>query len=141
MSIISSLKDFMAGCPYLENMGRLNVNYLEEKDDAFSIEEVPTNTIIKTYVDGSTERQFVFVIASRLFYSNELANNLDNSELFENIEAWLETCTNSNELPTMPTGCTPYAIEAMSNGYLLGVNGDMTAARYQIQCRLLYDKE
>lgn len=141
MSIIESIKDFIIECPYLDDMASLNVDYLDDGKKSLSIEEVPTNTILESYLDGSSERQFVFVIAARLHYSDEIRNNIDNSGLFENVQNWLEECTENNQLPQLEEGLSPYAIEAMSNGYLFGLGGDLTSARYQIQCRLIYYKE
>lgn len=141
MSIIESVKDFISTCPYLSDLKRISVDFLPDDKDTVSIEEIPTNTIVREFVDGSSERQFVFVIAARLFYSDELRNNIDNSGLFENIQQWLDDCSADDVMPNMAEGLTPYKIEAQSNGYLFDVNGDLSNARYQIQCRLLYDKE
>ena len=141
MSIIESVKDFIADCPYLSELERICIDFLPDKNNTLSIEEIPTNTIIRQYIDGSSERQFVFVIAMRLFYSDEIRNNIDNSGLFENIQDWLDECSEEGTLPTLAEGLIPFKIEAQSNGYLFDVNGDLKNARYQIQCRLLYDKE
>lgn len=141
MSIIESVKNFIAGCPYLNELKRINVDFLSDEKDTYSIEEIPVNTIVNEYIDGSSERQFVFVIAACLHYSDEIRNNIDNSGFFENLQQWFDDCTNNGNLPVLPDNCKPYKIEAQSNGYLFGVQGDLNKARYQIQCRLLYDKE
>lgn len=141
MTLIESVKNFIAQCPYLEDMANFGVNNLNEKSNSISLEEVPTTAIVTEYIDGSSDRQFVFTIAARLLYTDEIRQQISNSGIFENIQNWLEKCTNDGELPTMPDGCTAEKIEAMSNGYMLGINGDLTQARYQIQCRLLYFKE
>ena len=141
MSIVESVKNFIVTCPYLHELEKFGVDFLPEEKNAFSIEEIPVNTIIKEFIDGSSERQFVFVIAARLHYSDEIRNNIDNSGLFENLQQWLDDCSKNGTLPTMAEGLTPFKIEAQSNGYLFDVNGDLAKARYQIQCRLIYDKE
>lgn len=141
MSIIESVKNFISTCPYLDELKRINVDFLSDDKDTYSIEEIPTNTIIKEFIDGSSERQFVFVIAARLHYSDEVRNNIDNSGFFEDLQQWLYDCTNDGNLPLLSDGCKAYKIEAQSNGYLFDVSGDLSKARYQIQCRLLYDKE
>lgn len=141
MSLIESIKNFIADCPYLEDMKSLNVDFLNDENNSISVEETPTDTVIEEYIDGSSERQFTFVIAARLHYSEEVRNNIDNSGLFENVQNWLEECTNSDTLPTLDEGLIPLKIEALSNGYLFGLGGDLASARYQIQCRLIYNKE
>ncbi|MCD7722692.1 MAG: chloramphenicol resistance protein [Clostridiales bacterium] len=141
MSIIEALKDFILQCPYLDELKKVNVDFLPSDPDTYSIEEEPSQAIIREFVDGSSERQFVFTFASRMTYNNEVANNISNSGFFENFQNWLEECTENDVFPELDEGLTPYKIEALSTSYLIGINGDLQNARYQIQCRLLYDKE
>ena len=141
MTIIESVKNFILTCPHLDELARVNVDFLPERADTYSIEEVPSQTVIRRYLDGSSERQFLFVFAARLSYSDEIRNNIDNSGFFEDFENWLEDCTKKEIFPQMKEGLTPSKIEAISSGYLFDISGDLTKSRYQIQCRLIYDKE
>ena len=141
MKIIESVKNFILTCPYLAELAAVNVDFLPDSPDTYSIEEVPTNSVIRTYLDGSQERQYVFVFASRFYYSEEIRNNIENSGFYENFSDWLDEQTQNGNLPIMRDGLTPTKIEAMSSGYLFDVSGDFSNARYQIQCRLIYDKE
>lgn len=140
-TIIESIKNFILTCPFLDELKKVNVDFLPENADTYSIEEVPTEVIRKRYIDGSSERQFIFVFASRLRYNDEIRNNISNSGFFEDFQQWLEDCTDNDIFPNMPKGMTPFKIEAMSNGYLFDISGNSEFARYQIQCRLIYDKE
>ena len=141
MKIIESVKNFILTCPCLDELAAVNVDFLPDSTDTYSIEEVPVNSVLKTYLDGSQERQFVFVFASRFFYSDETRNNLENSGFYEDFSDWLDEQTEKGNFPVMRDGLTPTKIEAMSSGYLFDVSGDLSNARYQIQCRLIYDKE
>lgn len=141
MTIIESVKNFIKTCPFLNEFAKVNVDFLPENPDTYSIEEVPSATVIKRYLDGSSERQFVFVFAARLDYSEEVRTNIENSGFFEDFEEWLERCTEEENFPEMDEGFTPSKIEAISSGYLFAVSGDLSDSRYQIQCRLIYDKE
>ena len=141
MKIIESVKNFILTCPCLVELSAVNVDFLPESPDTYSIEEVPTNAVIQTYLDGSQERQFVFVFASRFYYSDEVRQNIENSGFYEDFSDWLDEQTKKGDLPIMREGLTPTKIEAMSSGYLFDISGDLSNARYQIQCRLIYDKE
>lgn len=141
MTIIESLKSYILTCPYLAALSAVNVDFLPESPDTYSIEQVPANSVIQTYLDGSSVRQFVFVFASRFYYSDEIMNNINNSGFYENFSNWLDEQTENGNLPTMSVGLHPSKIEAMSSGYLFDISGDLSNARYQIQCRLIYDKE
>ena len=141
MKIIESIKTFLLTCPCLDELAAVNVDFLPDSPDTYSIEEVPANAVIQTYLDGSQERQFVFVFASRFYYSDETRNNIENSGFYEDFSDWLDEQTKNGKLPIMREGLTPTKIEAMSSGYLFDISGDLSNARYQIQCRLIYDKE
>ncbi len=137
-TIIESVRDYILTCPYLDTLKRLNINFL---DNGYSIEEVPISPVVKSYIDGSSERQFVFTFATRFEYNEEVKNNIDNSGFFEKFEQWLEESQSNGNLPELPDGMTASSIEINSNGYLYGIDNNMAYARYQIQLRLLYDKE
>ena len=140
MKIIESVKNFILTCPCLAELA-VHVDFLPESTDTYSIEEVPVNSVLQTYLDGTQERQFVFVFASRFYYSDETRNNIENSGFYEDFSDWLDEQTKVGNFPVMRDGLTPSKIEAMSSGYLFDISGDMSNARYQIQCRLIYDKE
>ena len=141
MTIIESVTKFIMTCPFLTELAKVNVDFLPADPDTYSVEEVPSETIRKRYLDGSSERQFLFTFAARLNYSDEVRNNIDNSGFFEDFEDWLEECTDKEFFPELKEGLTPLKIEAISSGYLFDVSGDLSNSRYQIQCRLIYDKE
>lgn len=141
MKIIESVKNFILECPYLAELAAVNVDFLPDSPDTYSIEEVPTNAVLQTYLDGSQERQYVFVFASRFYYSDETKNNIENSGFYEDFSDWLDEQTKTGNLPVMRNGLNPTKIEAVSSGYLFDISGDLSNARYQIQCRLIYDKE
>ena len=141
MKIIESVKNFILTCPCLAELSAVNVDFLPDSPDTYSIEEVPVKSVLQTYLDGSSERQYVFVFASRFYYSDETRNNIENSGFYEDFSDWLDEQTKLGKFPVMRDGLTPSKIEAMSSGYLFDVAGDLSNARYQIQCRLIYDKE
>lgn len=141
MNLIESLRKYILTCPLLQEFSRLNVEFLPEDPDTYSVEQIPAQTVLSTYLDGSSERQFVFVFASRFSYSNEVRNNIENSGFYENFADWLEQNSDADILPEMDPGKVPSRIEAMSNAYLYEINGNQQNARYQIQCRLVYDQQ
>ena len=141
MNIIESVKNFILTCPFLSELAAVNIDFLPDSTDTYSIEEVPAQSVLQTYLDGSQERQYVFVFASRFYYSDETKNNIENSGFYENFSDWLDEQTQRGNLPIMRDGLTPTKVEALSSGYLFDVAGDLSNARYQIQCQLIYDKE
>ena len=52
-SIIKSLFKWFCDCEILEADAELNVDYLGEDAEQYSIETVPCKTVVKSYIDGS----------------------------------------------------------------------------------------
>ena len=144
--IIKKIKEYMKNCPYLNDLSKINVDYLNVGDNEFeywSIEQVEAPIILKRNVLGTkTERQCVFVIASRSFF-NPLTDTqqIENLHLFEKIAEWYHMNTKNKILPELNDGETSTGIEVMDCGFLYGINEKSTLARYQMRCRLLYEKK
>lgn len=138
--IIDAVRTFMLKCPHLNEFAKgINVDYLSEDIDSYSIEETPCNPIVKRYVDGSTMRQFEFVLASRESYGPEILQNIENCGFYEHFADWIEKENKMNNLPILEKGLKAEKIECTSTGYAYQTEVDR--ARYQIQLRLTYFKE
>jgi hypothetical protein len=118
---------------------KINVDYLPEKGIEYSIDTTPATEIVKQYVDGSSIRQYLFVIRSVGDYGSDVLQNIANSGFYENFSDWLEHQSKTGNFPELPDGKTPIKIEAQSTGYLFTTGPD--TGKYQIQCRILYLQE
>lgn len=142
MSIIDGIKEYIATCPLIKDMGKkLKVDFLSEGNRSFSIEPVPVNPLIRKYVNGSSEMRYVFLFTAKFVYSQEKQMNIENSTFFEDFANWIENNNNKRIFPTLPKGCKASEILVTSSGYLFGISSDMKTGRYQIQITLNYDKE
>ncbi len=145
-AIIECIKEYFKTCPYLNELSQINVDYLnmDAKDrEYWSIEPLEVPIILKRNVLGTkTERQCQFILASRSFF-NPLKDtqNIENLHLFENIAEWIYQNNRKKIFPTLNDGETVMSFEVMTGGYLYGVDKSNTIARYQMQCRLTYEKK
>lgn len=137
-TIIKSLWDYFLACPLMGNK-KINIDFLPEKGVEYSIDTTPATEIVKWYTDGSSVRQYLFVVRSVEEYSSDVLQNLANSGFYESLAAWLESQTRAGNLPALPKGKKAQAIEAQSTGYLFTSGPD--TGKYQIQCRLQYFQE
>ena len=122
---------------YSKLKGRLDVDFLDNEADTYSIDTIPCEEIIKRYKDGGTVKQFQFAVSSRRFYEQNIKQNLSNLQFFEDLTAWVENKARSRELPVMDKGRTAQKIVVTSTAYPFVVSED-GKARYQIQMRLEY---
>lgn len=65
------------------------MDFLPEEAQSYSVEAVPAKEIVRSYVDGSTVRQFLFVVASREFFGDKIKQQLDNLSFYGDFSEWL----------------------------------------------------
>lgn len=135
MSIIESIRTFICGCPLLKD-GAIGIDFLGNAPTEYTIDGVPTSSIIKRYADGGALKQYTFYFGSREYYGTDVIKNIENSSFYEKFAAWLKEKSDRHELPELEGGKIPQAVEALSTGYMF--DGGAGDARYQIQCRLIY---
>jgi hypothetical protein len=116
---------------------RLDIDFLDKDTDAYSIDTIPCEEILKRYKDGGKIKQFQFAVASRCFYTQNIKQNLSNLQFFEDLTEWVENKARLRELPAMDNGRTAQKIVVTSTAYPFVVSED-GKARYQIQMRLEY---
>lgn len=135
MTVIECVRNWLKQYPSLK--GRLDVDFLDERVDTYSIDTIPCEEIIKRYKDGSTVKQFQFAISSRRYYEQNIKQNVSNLAFFEGLTAWVEEKARARELPAMDKNRTAIKIIVTSTAYPFIVSED-GKARYQLQMRLEY---
>lgn len=138
--IIESVREFIGKCPYLpEFYNSLGLDRLEEEISSYSIDSVPCEPIVRSYVNGDSIRRFDFHFKSTEAYSPEILDQIANSAFFEQFSQWVEECSADKMLPELGEGKTATRIEVLTHGYVL--DADETTAQYCIQCRLTYKQK
>lgn len=138
MKIIEAIRNYISNLDCMSTLDNaININYLAGEVDSFSIEEVPCNTIVKRYLDGTAIRQFQFVFCSREPYGNEILQNIDNSSFYEDFAEEIEDKNNKGILPILTTG-ESLKIEVISSAYTVSVTED--TSMYQINLNFKYRK-
>ncbi len=134
--MIDAIRDWLRSCPLVDKSGRFDVNYLGAEPICYTVEEVPNSPVLRRYLDGSTMREKVFVVASRDEYGANVLQNIANSGFWEQFSDWIEKQNKAKRFPVMETGKTPQKIEVTSSHYLF--QAEASTARYQIQMKLTY---
>lgn len=135
MTVMENVRAWLQQFPGLD--GRLDVDFLDENADTYSIDTIPCEEILKRYKDGSTIKQFQFAVSSRRYYEQNIEQNLSNLEFFEGLTAWVEQKAQQRELPQMDNDRTALKIIVTSTAYPFVISED-GKARYQLQMRLEY---
>lgn len=140
MTAVEAIREIIKQCPYLDEFYKgIGVDYLGGNTAYYSIESVPSETVLKKDIVGNTKRQYLFNFASRQAYGEEVRKNLDNIGFYEHFSDWLEQFSDTGKFPELEEGKEAIKIEAITSGYVFDT--ELSKARYQIQCRFLYYQE
>lgn len=136
--IIESIRDYIVTCPFLQEC-KVNIDYLGNGME-YSIDPLPSETFIKKYTDGGGIKQQQFAFTSKEFYDGDARTGIENSGFYQKFEEWIENNNKEGVRPELGNSRhTPIQVETMTSGYLFVSDADF--ARYQIQCRLIYEQE
>ena len=137
MTNLEAVRNWLRTCPLLKE-GRLGVDFLPEDAQTCSVDSVPGPETVKRYLDGSAVKQVDFVLASRVFYGDQITQNTDNLEWYEAFSDWVRGQNRRpKRLPQLSAGRTARAVEVTTSGYPFQVSED-GKARYQIQLKMTY---
>lgn len=140
MSTINAIRNFIITCPYLDNEAIVNIDLIGNNPIEYSINLLPGEKIIKTFIDESTERTCSFTFNTRE-YNEDVLQSLENQGFYEKFADWLELQSKAGILPELGTGKTAKKIEATNWGYLFLQDTSQVSGVYQITCLLTYRQE
>lgn len=132
-AMIDKVREYIVTCPYLKEYAELNVEYLADKVETYSVNEnVGYNPVVQEYLEG-TEMQFLFTFDSKLHWNEDTQNNINNSKFFENFRNWLKE---NNKHEIFPDIQGVYEIGTNTKGYIFATSEN--EAIYRIQCYIYY---
>lgn len=126
------IKEFIEECPLL-NGGKVNVDYIKDEIDSYSIDETPNTTILQKFQDGGSRRQITFNFSISAPFST--LENIQNSKFCDDFMDWIEN---------QDTNCNYPKIEgaegiSCNRGTILQTTE--TTAIYVIPIKFIYVKE
>ena len=134
-SIIESVREFIMKFPKLKD-GALLVDYLGNSPIEYTVETFPCSPVIRKFINGSCEKQFLFLFASREAYSDDVNQCIENLSFYEDFSDWIYEQNDNRNFPVLSENRTTEEIEILTGGYQ--IYADTNTARYQIQLSLTY---
>lgn len=131
--MISEIRDFIETLSIVDNFARINVDFLGDMPTEYVLEPIPTERVIKQYVDGSTLNQYVFQFGSREYYSSDVVENMQKSEFYNQFQDVIKWCNRNGILPNIQG---IQSIECLNVGTIQ--NAETDTAKYSIQMRITY---
>lgn len=140
MTVMEHLRQYFMEFPGLQEH-RIDIDCLQSQPESFSIDSVPSESVVQRYLDGSTVKRLLFTISSRMYYSSDLTGQEENLQFFEDLENWVTQKDMLIDLPDLGEKRKARSLEVTQSGYPFTVDEDEGLARYQIQFRLTYLQE
>ena len=112
---------------------QINANMLSNKIDDYSLDKIPTNTDIETWIIGVAKKQDIYSFRSRRAYSQDTIINLNNIGFFEKFE---QIINSNNKQGILPDIENIESIECLNCGTLNHVDSNM--AEFDIQIQITY---
>lgn len=111
---------------------QINADMLGSVGD-YSLDKIPTQTVVRNWIDGTKVKRDVYSFRSRKEYSQDTINNLNNIGFFENFEEIIETNNRKGILPSIEG---ILSIECLNCGTLN--RADTNTAIFNIQIQITY---
>ena len=93
------IKEFIEICPLL-NGGKINVDYLKDKPQSYSIDRTPVKPDVSNFKDGNGgKRQIAFDFTVTAPISSQAIINLANSKFCEDFMKWVEIQNRTKSFP------------------------------------------
>lgn len=115
---------------------RINADMLSKNVDNYSLDKIPTASVVMKWINGTEIRKDVFSFRSRKEYSTNEIINLQNIGFFEDFEKAINANNKKGILPEIEN---IQSIECLNCGALL--RAETNTAIFDIQIQIVYREE
>ena len=115
---------------------QINANMLDNDINNYSLDKIPTSSIIEEDITGLKTYRDVYSFRSRMAYSQDTINNLLNIGFFEKFENIIKS---NNEEGILPSINGIQSIECLNCGTMN--SADTNTAEFDIQLQVIYEEE
>lgn len=127
------IKEFIETCPYLKK-GKVNVDYIKDKPQSYSIDETPVDPVLQNFLDGGRRLQIQFDFSIQANFS--VLENIKNSKFCDDFTDWIYEQNKQENLPKIDGAVW---IKCLGRGTILQTT-DKTAI-YVIPMQLVYEED
>ena len=124
ISVISEIK---------ETYEQINVGFLSNEINNYSLAKIPTSKVVENWIIGETVYKEIYSFRSRMNYSADVMDNLENIGFFEIFESKIKQKNINNELPNIEG---IQSIECLNCGSMN--NANTNTAEFDIQIQIEY---
>lgn len=116
-----------------ESYKQINVNFLSDEVDNYSLDKIPTETEVTTWIIGDILHRDVYSFRGRMNYSADTIENIENIGFYETFEKIIRT---NNENGILPDINGIESIRCLNSGTMN--NANTNTAEFDIQIQIEY---
>lgn len=116
-----------------ESYEQINVGFLNNEIDNYSLDKIPTDKVVEKWITGDTIYKDIYSFRSRMNYSADVMINLENIGFFEIFESKIKEKNQNNVLPEIDG---IQNIECLNCGTMN--NANTNTAEFDIQIEIQY---
>lgn len=139
--MIGAIRTYLAGCPSFNDLKSIGVDFLSNNANIASIDRTPIKPLKNTRVTETKVKQASFALRVKLNHSDELKQQIENSNFLEDFEDWLEEQSTVRNYPKFKENKKVTDIYVSSSNYLIAVDPTLRKAVYQVQIIVEYEKK
>ena len=113
---------------------QINADMLSNKSGDYSLDKIPTDTEVESWIIGIVKRRDVYSFRSRKPYSQDTIINLKNIGFFEEFESIIKSNNDKGVLPEIEN---IESIECLNCGTMIS-NDDGKTGTFDIQIQITY---
>ena len=132
-SKIVLIKEFIETCPLLKS-GKVNVDYIKDKPQSYSIDETPVDPVLQNFIDGGRRLQIQFDFSVQANFS--VLENIKNSKFCDDFTDWIYEQNKKENLPKIDGVVW---IKCLGRGTILQTTE--TTAIYVIPMQVVYEED
>ena len=136
---ISKLREYLFGIINALTTNRsyqINTNMLSNKIDDYSLDKIPTQSVVERWITGDEIHKDVYSFRSRKSYSQDTIVNLKNVGFFEQFENAIKTNNYEGNLPDIDN---IESIECLNCATMGSTDGKQ--AEFDIQIQITYRED
>ena len=116
-----------------ESYKQINVNFLSDEVDNYSLDKIPTETEVTAWIIGDILHRDVYSFRGRMNYSADTIENIENIGFYETFEKIIRT---NNENGILPDINGIESIRCLNSGTMN--NANTNTAEFDIQIQIEY---
>ena len=126
------IKEFIETCSYLKK-GKVNVDYIKDNPQSYSIDETPVDPVLVNFRDGGRRLQIQFDFSIQANFS--ILENIKNSKFCDDFTDWIYEQDKIGNLPKIDNICW---IKCLGRGTIQQTTEN--TAIYVIPMQIAYDE-